>query len=275
MGTPDPKEVARAQKLHEMRGTGNHYQKLAVERKLKEIHPDVHAAAKARAQAHGHAAPKSGGHSRVGPPPSEGAQYLLDNGIDPLPDIPGGMSGGTMSIEATNLLEKVADAEQKRLDLKGTVDALHKQEDEELPKHLEKVKAAAGDLGTRAKDPALRHTVEAYAEAAPDLRNHAKLMSAAYHKFTEAAKLLDVAREQQNETSAEKDAQKAGAELKELEAKKQKLRDRLGQVVGYAKEILKDPENPESYQSLLTDASKYLEGEVLDFLAGDVYAEDI
>jgi hypothetical protein len=271
MGKPDPKEVARAQKLHQMRGTGNPYRKVAVEKKLKQIHPDVHAAAKA----HTDAAPKGGGHSRVGATPSEGAQYLLDNGIGPLPDIPGVMLGGTMSLDAKQLLEKIADAEQRRIDLKDKVDALHKQEDVELPNLLKKVKAASADLGRRAKDPELRHTIEAYTQAGPDLRSHAKMMSGAYQKFMGAAKLLEVAHGQRNKTSAEKDAQKAKAELDELQAKKQELRERLGKVVGYAKEILKDPLDPGSYQSIISDASKYLEGEVLDFLAGDFYGPEI
>ena len=98
---PDPKEVAHAQKLHEMRGTGDPYRKAAIEKKLKQLPPDVHAAAKA----HAHAAPKGSVQSRVGPTPSEGAQYLLDHGIAPLPDIPDVMTGGTMSFEAKKLLE--------------------------------------------------------------------------------------------------------------------------------------------------------------------------
>jgi hypothetical protein len=43
-----PEHVDRAIKLLEMRDTGDHYRKVAVERKIKELSPDVHAAATAR-----------------------------------------------------------------------------------------------------------------------------------------------------------------------------------------------------------------------------------
>ncbi len=43
-----PEHVDRAEKLLKMRGTGDHYRKVAVERKIRELSPDVHAAATAR-----------------------------------------------------------------------------------------------------------------------------------------------------------------------------------------------------------------------------------
>ena len=49
----------------------------------------------------------------------------------------------------------------------------------------------------------------------------------------------------------------------------------VGKVVEYGKEILKDPLDPASYQTLLTDASKYLEGKVLDFLVGDYFGPQL
>ena len=46
-----PEHVDRAEKLLKMRGTGDHYRKVAVERKIRELAPDVHAAATARLSA--------------------------------------------------------------------------------------------------------------------------------------------------------------------------------------------------------------------------------
>ena len=138
------------------------------------------------------------------------------------------------------------------------------------------MKHASGEITDLAHhDTELRKDIDEYARGGPELNSAAEKMSDAYSKFLAAATRLDIAKEQKDLRGANEDLNKAKESLQELENKKKELRENIGKVVEYGKEILKDPLDPESYQTLLTDASKYLEGKVLDFLVGDYFGPQL
>ena len=138
------------------------------------------------------------------------------------------------------------------------------------------MKHASGEITDLAHhDTELRKDIDDYARGGPELNSAAEKMSDAYSKFLAAATRLDIAKEQKDLRGANEDLNKAKESLQELEDKKKELRETVGKVVEYGKEILKDPLDPASYQTLLTDASKYLEGKVLDFLVGDYFGPQL
>ena len=133
-----------------------------------------------------------------------------------------------------------------------------------------------------ARLPTLPTTIPSYASASTSMPEAAQQLIVQPRKCrmrirssSPPPRCPDIAKEQKDIRGSNEDLNKAKESLKELEDKKKELREAVGKVVEYGKEILKDPLDPESYQTLLTDASKYLEGKVLDFLVGDYFGPQL
>ncbi len=80
MSDPDPKEVARAKKLLQLRGTGDLHRRVAVERKIKQLPDHVHAAAKGRAAPNGAADHKAAAPAKKPSPTKKPGVVEIDAG---------------------------------------------------------------------------------------------------------------------------------------------------------------------------------------------------
>jgi hypothetical protein len=292
MSGPDPNEVARAKKLLEKRGTGDLHRKVAVEMKIKQLPDHVHAAAKAHSAskggsshraADGHPSPGGGGgHAHAGAQMEMTTDFMeddpnllfRDHQMGRLPQKMGGTRlGWPLNEDAKQLLKRVDQADVTAKDLKGTLDFLRWQENENLPRILKGVEQESQEIGRRAeKDPHLADAIEKYAQTGPELGATVDKVTASHKSLLSAAKDLKVAHDLQDERAAKADVSAREDKVKEVQQKAQELRDRVGKVIGYAEDLIKDPG---SYTKILKDAGQYLEGKALDFLLGDVYGPEL
>ena len=309
-----PEHVDRAEKLLKMRGTGDHYRKVAVERKIRELSPDVHAAATARlsgpvrqpkAPAHVHQSGSTSTPSHRTPParatrqrppavttsgshPPAGTQMEMTTDfaesapdllfreyqMGRLPQKMGGTRlGWPLNEDAKSLLRKFDKLGRVAADIGKKRDLLQWEEYEHLPRLLAGLEQERTEIGKRAaKDPALAEAINKYAESVPELRARMDEVTAARKRLLAFATGLKIVKELKDQSAAEKQATDAEAKVKEVQEKAEALRARVGTVIGYAENLIKDPT---SYHEILKDAAQYLQGKALDFLLGDVYGPEL
>jgi hypothetical protein len=196
-----------------------------------------------------------------------------DHQMGILPQVMGNLLGWPLNETAKSLIRNVDKAAPMAKDLGETIDFLQWQENINLPRILQQLEEESADIGKRAaKDPRLAEAVNKYTKSAPEMRAHLNEVTAAHKKLLASAKGLKIVRELKDERAAEKHLNESEARVKEVEEKARALRERVGKVVGYAEDLIKDPA---SYTKILEDAAHYVKDVALDFLLGDVYGPDL